>query len=59
MEKNTYENFKPETKNVREIFDSNGYYEIPDYQRPYSWEDDQIEELLEDIFSAIEDNDEN
>lgn len=34
------------------------WYRIPEYQRPYVWEDDQIIELLDDIYSASEKNSE-
>ncbi len=30
--------------------------EIPDYQRPYSWETEQVEELLDDLYEAFEAN---
>ncbi len=54
------EMFKTQAKSIRQIFgDSDSYYQIPDYQRPYSWETQQIEELWDDIFSAMEDNDSN
>jgi uncharacterized protein with ParB-like and HNH nuclease domain len=41
-------------KYIREIFDSRCFYNIPEYQRPYVWGDDQISALLEDITSAME-----
>jgi len=51
------EYFKPQAKNIRQIFgDSDSYYRIPDYQRPYSWETEQIEELWDDIYTAMEIN---
>jgi uncharacterized protein with ParB-like and HNH nuclease domain len=51
--------FKAEAKNIQKIFgDADSYYQIPDYQRPYSWEDDQIEQLWDDICSAMESEDE-
>lgn len=50
--------FKPDTKTVRGIFDGTNYFQIPDYQRPYAWEDDQIEQLWDDILSAFESGDE-
>jgi len=52
-----HEFFKPETQTVRDIFSGYKYYQIPDYQRPYSW-DDEIEQLWDDINSAFEDKDE-
>lgn len=51
--------FKPDAKNIIKIFsDADSYYQIPDYQRPYSWEDDQVEQLWDDIYSAMESGDE-
>lgn len=51
--------FKPEAKTIAKIFgDADSYYQIPDYQRPYSWEDEQIEQLWDDLYSAMESEDE-
>ena len=59
MPEDKMEFFKPEAKTVEKIFrDADSYYQIPDYQRPYSWEDDQIEQLWDDIYSAMESGDE-
>ena len=49
----------PETINARElpildIFDDKYRFEIPDYQRPYAWEIDQVGELLEDLLHATQ-----
>lgn len=47
--------FKPTAKNVKQIFgDADSYYQIPDYQRPYSWKTEQIEQLWDDIYAAME-----
>ena len=47
--------FQPEAKTIVKIFgDIGSYYKIPDYQRPYSWEDEQIEQLWDDLYSAME-----
>lgn len=40
---------------VKEIFD-NYWFNIPVYQRPYVWESDQIDDLLDDLTFAIEQN---
>lgn len=49
--------YKPDTKNVDKIFsDPEGFYQVPDFQRPYSWEDEHIEKLWEDIFAAFKGN---
>lgn len=34
---------------LREIINSNEYYNIPDYQRPYSWNQEQVDTLLSDL----------
>lgn len=39
---------------VKEIF--NGWFSIPTYQRPYVWESDQVNELLDDIENAKNNN---
>jgi uncharacterized protein with ParB-like and HNH nuclease domain len=41
-------------KYIKEIFASHCFYNIPEYQRPYVWGDDQITALLDDITSAME-----
>jgi uncharacterized protein with ParB-like and HNH nuclease domain len=46
--------FVPESLSIKKVFDSENYYQIPSYQRPYSWENEQIDELWDDLFSAYE-----
>lgn len=41
-------NITPESKTVEEMFTS-GFFEIPLFQRPFSWESENIDELLSDI----------
>ena len=43
-------------KSLREIFDNQNKYIIPLYQRNFSWRREQIEQLLQDIFSAFKQN---
>jgi len=43
---------------VRGIFDGPNYYQIPDYQRPYAWGEEEIEQLWDDIKSAFDSGDE-
>lgn len=51
--------FKPETKTVMKIFGNvDSYYRIPDYQRPYMWTSEQVEQMWDDIYSAMEDKEE-
>ncbi len=39
---------------VKDLFDKDRWYRIPNYQRPYVWGDDQINDLLDDIAYAAE-----
>lgn len=49
--------FKPEAKTIKKIFgDMDSYYRVPDYQRPYSWGSEQIEQLFDDLFDAFNDS---
>ena len=47
--------FKPDTKNVKSVFgEPTSYFQIPDYQRPYDWGDEEIQQLWDDIYSAFD-----
>ena len=37
---------------LREVLTSKEVFEIPDYQRPYAWEDKHVSRLLEDLHTA-------
>lgn len=53
------EEFKTDTKSLTAIFgDTDSFYKIPDYQRPYSWENEHVETLWDDLLSAFENNQE-
>lgn len=43
---------------IKDLFGSSQFYNIPEYQRPYSWEEKDIRALLEDISGAMEENEE-
>lgn len=46
---------KAEVKNLRKIFTYEDYfYQIPDYQRPYSWNKEHVSELLSDLVDAFQ-----
>ncbi|WP_134355112.1 DUF262 domain-containing protein [Flavobacterium psychrophilum] len=45
---------KAEEKCISEIFADNNSYEIPNYQRPYSWNQDNVSDLVNDINDAFE-----
>ena len=40
--------FKPINQTISEIFSCDGIYKIPNYQRQYSWTNDQLEALWDD-----------
>lgn len=48
------ETFKPENKTISEIFNCDGIYRIPNYQRQYSWTNEQLEVLWEDLYEGYE-----
>lgn len=41
-------------KYMKDIFASDCFYNIPEYQRPYVWGDEQINMLLDDLTSAMD-----
>lgn len=47
---------KAEEKDLSGIFADNHIYEIPKYQRPYSWNEDNVSELISDVADAFESN---
>ena len=43
----------PAVLSIRKLLgNTDSYYQIPDYQRPYKWTDSQLEKLWDDIFEA-------
>lgn len=47
--------FKPSSLSIKQLFgNTDSLYQIPRYQRPYSWGDDQLEKLWEDLIEAKE-----
>ncbi|MBP8994719.1 MAG: DUF262 domain-containing protein [Bacteroidales bacterium] len=54
------EPFKPLSLSIGELFgNKDALYKIPQYQRPYKWEDEQVEKLWDDIYDAFENNEDN
>ncbi len=49
--------FKTENSTVRKFFANGLFYKIPRFQRDYSWETEQWEDLWEDIVSCLEQSD--
>ncbi len=41
-------------KYIKDVFSSESFYNIPEYQRPYVWEKNQVLTLLEDLQKAME-----
>lgn len=51
------ESFKPLSVSVSQLFgDPKTLYRIPQYQRPYKWINEQVEQLWDDIWDAYENN---
>ncbi len=48
-----------EIENLKKILvDDEKFYQIPDYQRPYSWDKDNLSDLIDDLVTAyVESND--
>lgn len=54
---NVNEIFHPENKSIKQIFgDSDSFYQMPIYQRPYSWDKERVEQLWYDILEAYKNN---
>jgi uncharacterized protein with ParB-like and HNH nuclease domain len=43
---------KTDNSSVADLFNNDLFYEIPEFQRPFSWEKDQFEDLIDDLASA-------
>ena len=48
---------KASQQNLNNVFSNAYFFEIPTYQRPYSWETEQVGELLDDLLNAMGRND--
>lgn len=54
------EPFKPTSLSVKELFgNTDAKYKIPKYQRPYKWEDEQVDKLWDDILDAFDNEEQN
>lgn len=52
--------FKPLSLSIKELFgNADSLYKVPQYQRPYKWENEQVDKLWDDINEAYENGDEN
>ena len=50
--------FTPYSKTIRKLFEGSTFYQVPQYQRPYSWESEQIEDLWDDLYGSFESDEE-
>ena len=49
------ENFDPRRLTVRQLLtDSYNFYDIPEYQRPYKWKEEQINDLIKDVKDSMD-----
>src|SRR5690349_20082975 len=47
--------FKPSSLTIKQLFgNTDSLYQIPRYQRPYSWVNEQLEKLWDDLIEAKE-----
>ena len=44
-------------QNIGQIFSNDYAFELPPYQRPYAWEEDQARDLVNDLLDAIDNED--
>jgi len=57
IKKDSAVKLEAEIGNLKKILvDDETFYQIPDYQRPYSWDKDNIAELIEDLVDSYMDN---
>ena len=47
-------NYAIRVQSIVDFFKENRVHKIPSYQRPYSWEEKQVKQLLDDIENSIE-----
>lgn len=45
--------FKPDNLTISDIFSFTGIYTIPNYQRQYTWDDENLEELWTDLYESF------
>jgi len=46
------ENLEGSKKIIKEILDKEYFFRVPEYQRPYSWDSDNFEELISDLLET-------
>ncbi|MBV1730321.1 MAG: DUF262 domain-containing protein, partial [Methanobacterium sp.] len=53
------EKIEAEHEYIKDLFDDENLFEIPSYQRPFAWEKENFEQLIDDIKESISLNNEN
>lgn len=53
------EKIEAEHEYIKDLFNGENLFEIPDFQRPFAWEKDNFEQLIDDIKDALNVNKEN
>jgi hypothetical protein len=48
-------NLEGKTETISKIFSSDFFFKIPDYQRPFSWDEENFNDLIDDLISSQED----
>jgi len=48
---------KADERTISRILTEQTCYQIPPYQRPYSWRMENVQELLDDLWNAFSEND--
>jgi uncharacterized protein with ParB-like and HNH nuclease domain len=43
---------KTDNSSIADLFNNDLFYEIPEFQRPFSWEKDQFEDLIDDLIGS-------
>lgn len=46
--------FIPQSKTILNLFEGSTHYQVPNYQRPYSWDTERVETLWDDLFTAYQ-----
>lgn len=50
-------NLNSDTVRIGKLFSEGWFFSIPNYQRPFSWDKDQLTDLIDDLMEARRDND--
>jgi|SRR5687767_5581348 len=48
-------NLEGKTEIIGKIFSSDFFFKIPDYQRPFSWDEENFNNLIDDLIFSLED----